>query len=45
MLERIIKLASNNTTDFDGDGCFDLSEDDDDDNDGVNDVNSTGVIS
>ena len=35
--------ASNSSTDFDGDGCFDLSEDEDDDNDGVNDVNATGV--
>ena len=35
--------ASDINTDFDGDGCNDLSEDEDDDNDGVNDVNATDV--
>ena len=30
--------------DYDGDGCYDSTEDADDDSDGVNDVNETGVV-
>ena len=33
----------NSNTDFDMDGCYDSTEDQDDDNDSVNDVNATGA--
>ena len=36
--------VSNTSTDYDSDGCADLSEDYDDDNDGVMDVINTGSI-
>ena len=36
--------ASDNTSDWDNDGCQDATEDEDDDNDGVNDVNATGDV-